>query len=319
MRRRIACFASPFCARCTPLPNAPLEEGCGLHTQRSFDSEAGGCLYVVGTPIGNLQDASSRSLQVLSEVDWIACEDTRHTRKLLSHFGISTPFTSYHQHNQREKGAQLIQWMKQGRRVALVSDAGMPVISDPGEELVRLAVAENIPVIPVPGPNAAVTALVVSGLPARTFLFLGFLPREQKALARELERIKHYPETLILYEAPHRLYKTLQALHRHLGNRRVCLTRELTKKHEEVVRGRLDELLEWFQEQEVRGECTLVVEGARTDSATEEQPYWEQWDVTEHVQYWMEQGLSVKEAMKKTAQERGVPKREVYRMYHGLQ
>ncbi|WP_124726297.1 16S rRNA (cytidine(1402)-2'-O)-methyltransferase [Staphylospora marina] len=290
-----------------------------MKLQKSTEQDRG-VLYVVGTPIGNLKDMSTRAVEVLKTADLIAAEDTRHTRKLLSHFQFSTPLVSYHEHNRSKRGPEIIEALKSGKQVALVSDAGMPGISDPGEDLVRLAVEEGIPVVPVPGPNAALAALVASGLPAVPFLFLGFLPRGPKERRRELERWKRCPATLILYEAPHRLAETLQDLTEVLGDRRAAICRELTKKHEEWLRGTLSECLAAVQEGGARGEYTLVVEGAGDeegdDASDSGETGWTQLSVKEHVDLYIGRGLSKKEAIARAAKDRDVSKRDVYNEYH---
>ncbi|MFC7443381.1 16S rRNA (cytidine(1402)-2'-O)-methyltransferase [Laceyella putida] len=289
-----------------------------MERQKSFTTENKGMLYIVGTPIGNLGDMSERAQEVLREVDLIAAEDTRHTRKLLNHFQLSTPMVSYHEHNELKRGAELVEKLKEGMKIALVSDAGLPGISDPGEEIVGQAVAEGIPVVPIPGPNAALTALVASGLPAQPFLFLGFLPRASKERKVELEKWKASPATLLFYEAPHRLIEMLTDLLDVLGNRRAAITRELTKKHEEWLRGKLVDCLSYVKEQGPRGEYTIVIEGAGDEAWRAEEPdaWWEGLSLAEHVHAYMSQGNSKKEAISQTAKDRALPKREVYNMYH---
>jgi 16S rRNA (cytidine1402-2'-O)-methyltransferase len=271
----------------------------------------------VGTPIGNLHDLSPRAQEILSHVDLIAAEDTRHTRKLLSHFQFSTPLVSYHEHNQLERGPELLEALRAGKNVALVSDAGMPGISDPGEPLVKEAVAEGIPVVPIPGPNAALTALVASGLPTQPFLFLGFLPRMHKERVKELKRWAHLPATMLFYEAPHRLLEMLEDVLDVWGNRRVAICRELTKKHEEWVRGDLDQCIRLIKENGTRGEYTVVVSGVDlVQSLKQEEAWWGDKSIFEHVDAYMERGMSKKEAIAQTAKDRSLPKREVYNAYH---
>lgn len=273
-----------------------------------------GTLYLVGTPIGNLEDMSMRALRVLREVALIAAEDTRQTRKLLSHFDIHTPLVSYHEHNQRTAGPALIQRLAAGENVALVTDAGMPAISDPGEQLVRLAVEAGIPVIPVPGPTAFVTALVVSGLPTDRFVFEGFLPTKKKERQAALADLKRERRTWILYEAPHRLLNTLQDLDRELGSRRMAAARELTKVFEEVVRGTPRELLAHFQQHPPKGEFVLVVEGAAgeipADGKAEGPASVE--DLARAVAELESQGMDRKAAMRQVAANTGRSRREVY-------
>lgn len=291
-----------------------------MKRQKSFETDSG-ALYVVGTPIGNLGDLSQRAKEILTEADLIACEDTRHTRKLLSHLGISTPMVSYHEHNRLSRLPQLLQRLQSGERIALVSDAGMPGISDPGEEFIRKAVEEEIPVIPVPGANAALSAVVTSGLPPQPFLFIGFPPRHSKERVMELKRWKEAPATLIFYEAPHRILPMLKAVLEILGDRRVAVARELTKKHEEWLRGRVSECIRLFEEEKPRGELTVVVEGISPHDAEEgevppEDAWWQALTVSEHVNWHIHRGKSKKEAIKVTAEERTLPKREVYNEYH---
>ncbi|MGA8942163.1 MAG: 16S rRNA (cytidine(1402)-2'-O)-methyltransferase [Thermoactinomyces sp.] len=292
-----------------------------MKKQKSFvNKRQEGILYVVGTPIGNLQDFSPRAKEILSEADLIAAEDTRHTLKLLNAFGIRTSLISYHEHNQKAREPELIERLKDGLSIALVSDAGMPGISDPGEALVKKATDEGIPVVPVPGPNAALAALVASGLPAQPFVFLGFLPREKKERKKELERWRVVPATLIFYEAPHRLTDMLEDLLEVLGDRRVAVCRELTKKHEEWLRGNLSECLEYLKEHKGRGEFTIVIEGADPAASIsgekETGTDWSSLSIRQHVDQYMEQGLNKKEAIFQAARDRSLPKREVYNAYH---
>lgn len=288
-----------------------------VNIQRSFSSEQAGVLYLVATPIGNLDDITVRCLETLRSVDVIACEDTRQTRKLLNHFHIDKRTVSYHEHNKEASGNGLLQWLAEGKQIALVSDAGLPAISDPGADLVRDATAAGYPVIPVPGANAGLTALIASGLPTDRFVFCGFMGRENKERREELERLKKYQETLIFYEAPHRIDKTLVAIRDAWGNRRAVLARELTKRYEEFVRGTLDELIEWLREGEARGEFCLIVEGYTGPLEEEEEDlWWRELSVTQHVDQYCEQGLSKKDAIKQAADDRGVSKRDVYNEYH---
>ncbi|EGL81846.1 Ribosomal RNA small subunit methyltransferase I [Caldalkalibacillus thermarum TA2.A1] len=290
-----------------------------IWSQSSYAAEHQGILYLVPTPIGNLEDITFRALEVLKTVDYIACEDTRHTRKLLNHFQIDQMLVSYHEHNKKQQGSRLISDLKQGKRIALVTDAGMPAISDPGEDLVQQAVAERIPVISLPGANAALTGLVASGLSTRQFLFCGFLERKPKARQEQLAALSRLPYTLIFYEAPHRLVETLEDMVEILGDRRAVLVRELTKRFEEYIRGTLGELYQWAQDQDVRGECTLIVDKGEHFALTSEQPpWWQQLTIKEHVEHYIEQGYAPKEAIKQTSKERQLPRREVYHLYHGL-
>lgn len=222
-----------------------------------------GTLFLCPTPIGNLEDITLRALRVLKEVDLIAAEDTRHTRKLTRHYQIATPLISFHQHNQRKRSTELIARLKQGQNVAVVADAGMPGISDPGHELVSRAIAEGIPVVALPGPTALIAALVVSGLPTGRFTFEGFLPRKKGVRRRFLVARRDHPYTMVFYEAPHRLQETLSDLEEILGNRRLAVVRELSKIHEEAIRGTISEVRSLLAAREVKGEITLVLEGAR--------------------------------------------------------
>jgi len=288
-----------------------------MKVQRSFAEDGTGALYLVATPIGNLEDISVRCLETLRSVDVIACEDTRQTRKLLNHFQIEKRTVSYHEHNKEASGSGLLKWLEEGKKIALVSDAGLPAISDPGADLVRDAAAAGYPVIPVPGANAALTALIASGLPTDRFVFCGFPSRENKERRQELERLKRYPETLIFYEAPHRIEKTLAVMREVLGNRRAVLARELTKRYEEFVRGTLDELSEWLKTGEARGEYCIIVEGSTEGQVEpEELPWWAEMSTVEHVEYYLEQGLRKKDAIRQVAEDRGLSRRDVYNEFH---
>ncbi|MFQ5811585.1 MAG: 16S rRNA (cytidine(1402)-2'-O)-methyltransferase [Anaerolineae bacterium] len=267
-----------------------------------------GTLYIVGTPIGNLEDVSLRALRILGEVDLIAAEDTRRTRKLLTHYGIETPLTSYHEHNKLTKLDELLSTLQQ-KDVALVSEAGMPGLSDPGYELIEAAIARGIPVVPVPGPSAVVTALVVSGLPTDSFLYLGFLPRRQKQRRQLLASVAGETRTLVAFEAPHRLRASLADLKAVLGDRRIALARELTKVYEEVWRGSIGQALAHFEENPPRGEFTLVIEGAK-----EERVVWDEGQVMEALAELLAEGVGKKGAIKAVADLAGWPKREVYKL-----
>jgi 16S rRNA (cytidine1402-2'-O)-methyltransferase len=281
---------------------------------KSFGEDGpAGRLYVVATPIGNLEDMTYRAVRVLQEADCIAAEDTRQTRKLLSRFYISGRLVSYHEHNKHASGAELIRMLQEGKSIALVSDAGMPGISDPGHDLVKLAAEAGIPVVPIPGANAALSALVVSGLATDRFLFLGFLPKEKKERQAVLDAYRSVRATVILYEAPHRLIRTLEQLLARWGDRRIALVRELTKRHEEVLRGTVQEALQELAEQPPRGEYVIVVEEPEgADAAEDSGRWWEGLDVTRHVQAYEARGMDRKEAIKLAAADRGVPKREIY-------
>ena len=272
-----------------------------------------GTLYLCATPIGNLEDMTFRAVRVLGEVDLIAAEDTRNSIKLLNHFDIHTPMTSYHEYNKYEKGRRLVEKLLDGKDIALITDAGTPGISDPGEELVRMCCEAGIRVTSLPGAAACITALTISGLPTRRFAFEAFLPSDKKEREAVLEELERETRTIILYEAPHRLQKTLQVLADRLGSRRVAVCRELTKKHETAFRAVLPEAAEYYKVNEPKGECVLVIEGlSRQEIEREKQEKWEEMSIEEHFQYYISQGLDRKEAMKKTAKNRGVQKREIY-------
>lgn len=286
-------------------------------TQKSAEYKTG-VLYLVGTPIGNLEDMSYRAIRILQEADIIAAEDTRNTVKLSNHFDIHTPFMSYHEHNLEVGGRKILDLLLDGKVVALVSDAGMPCISDPGADIAEKAIAEGIAVVPVPGPNAAISALVASGISTQPFLFYGFLDRQKKKRREQLESLQFRQETLLFYEAPHRLKETLRALQEQFGaDRRITLARELTKRYEEFIRGTIEEALEWAESTEIRGEFCLVVEGSDGNEPESEEQWWKLLTPAEHVEQLMEQkGISSKEAIREVASERGVGKREVYQAYH---
>lgn len=274
--------------------------------------EQTGQLYLCATPIGNLADITYRAVETLRTADVIAAEDTRHTRGLLAHYDIHTPMTSYHEHNKEEKGAELIERLRTGATVVCVSDAGLPGIADPGGDLARRAIAEGIPVTPLPGANAALSALICAGLPLEGFTFVGFLPRKEKKRREVLARVAAYPETLIFYEAPHRLRETLAALAAALGaQRQACAARELTKKFEEFRRTTLGELLAHYREHEPRGEFVLVVAGADENAAGTADAA-EEMSLTERYTAHIAKGLDKKEAMRRTAQELGISRRAVY-------
>ncbi|MDP7980093.1 16S rRNA (cytidine(1402)-2'-O)-methyltransferase [Bacillus multifaciens] len=284
--------------------------------QKSFQMNERGTLYLVPTPIGNLEDMTFRAIRMLKEADFIAAEDTRQTKKLCNYFEIETPVMSYHEHNKEVSGQKILDMLEQGKTVALVSDAGMPCISDPGYDIVVQAVAEQYPVVPLPGPNAALTALIASGLETKHFYFYGFLQRHKKGRKVELEKLRYIPDTMMFYEAPHRLGETLVSMKEVLGNRNVVLCRELTKKFEEFIRGSLEEVIHWAKENEVRGEFCVLVEGS-TEEAISEEAWWESLTVEGHVEYYIEEkGLSSKEAIKAVTKERNMSKRDVYQAYH---
>lgn len=272
-----------------------------------------GTLYLCATPIGNLEDMTFRAVRVLGEVDLIAAEDTRNSIKLLNHFDIHTPMTSYHEYNKYEKGRRLVEKLLEGKDIALITDAGTPGISDPGEELVRMCCEAGIRVTSLPGAAACITALTISGLPTRRFAFEAFLPSDKKEREAVLEDLERETRTIILYEAPHRLQKTLRLLADRLGERRVAVCRELTKKHETAFRAVLPEAAEYYKTNEPKGECVLVIEGrSRREIEREKQEKWEEMSIDEHFRYYISQGFDRKEAMKRTAKDRGVQKREIY-------
>lgn len=280
--------------------------------------EQGSCLYLVATPIGNLEDMSVRALRILKEADIIAAEDTRNTKKLCNYFDIDTPLVSYHEHNLEFGGEKLLGYLRDGKTVALVSDAGLPCISDPGADIVVKAIEEGFAVVPVPGANAAITALIASGLAPQPFFFYGFLTRNKKERRQQLELLKKRQETILFYEAPHRLKETLKDMELVLGNRRIVLARELTKKFEEFLRGTLTEAVEWSQTEEIRGEFCIVLEGNLNVVEEEaEETYWASMSVAEHVDYIIENSaITSKEAIKEVAKLRQVSKRDIYNEYH---
>ena len=270
-----------------------------------------GTLYVVATPIGNLADITQRALQILKDVELIACEDTRHTRKLLQHFGINTKTTSYHEHNENQRGDELLDLLKQGSNIAVVSDAGTPAISDPGFRLVRSAIENEITVVPVPGPSALITALVAAGLPTDEFFFAGFLPARASARQTRLRELASVPGTLIFYEAPHRLAATLKDAYETLGEREAVVARELTKLHEEVRRGRLSDLVEHYSQVEPRGEIVLLID--RNSIETGEAESNSERSVGELVAQFEAEGIDHRAALKKAARELKLSRAEAYR------
>ena len=274
-----------------------------------------GTLYLCATPIGNLEDMTFRVIRTLKEVDMIAAEDTRNSIKLLNHFEIKTPMTSYHEYNKIEKGHKLVQMLLEGKNLALITDAGTPGISDPGEELVQMCYEAGVPVTSLPGAAACITALTLSGLSTRRFAFEAFLPSDKKERQQVLEELKKDTRTVICYEAPHRLVKTLKELLEALGNRRITICRELTKKHETAWQTHIAEACEYYQENAPKGECVLVIEGrSREELKAEEQEQWEQMPLEAHMEHYESQGMDHKSAMKQVAKDRGVSKRDIYRM-----
>ena len=268
-----------------------------------------GCLYLVATPIGNLEDITYRALNILKEVDFIAAEDTRHTLKLLNHFNIQKPMISYYEHNIRERGEKIIERIKLGKNAALVSDAGTPAISDPGEDLVKLCIEERIRVIPVPGAVAGINALIASGISTKRFSFEGFLSVNKKSRIDHLESVKESEYTLIFYEAPHKLLNTLNDMLKYLGNRKITVARELTKKFEEFLYTDLENAINHFTQTQPKGEFVIIVEGNLSEKTTS--PF-DNMTILEHINYYTEAGYDKKEAMKKVATDRNISKRDVY-------
>lgn len=288
-----------------------------VKSQKSSMHEQQSCLYLVATPIGNLEDITMRAIRILKEADIIAAEDTRNSRKICNYFKIDTPLTSYHEHNLEQGGEKILHYLREGKKVALVSDAGLPCISDPGADIAAKAIDEGFAVIPIPGANAALTALIASGLTPQPFFFYGFLSRNKKERKESLENLKKRQETILFYEAPHRLKDTLKDMQAILGDRKIVMARELTKKFEEFLRGTLEEAVEWAMANEIRGEFCLVVEGSKEAEENEEDNWWTKLTIEEHVNLLIEeQGMSSKEAIKEVAKIRKLSKREVYQAYH---
>lgn len=274
---------------------------------------ASGMLFLCATPIGNLKDMTPRVIEILREADVIAAEDTRNSIKLLNHFDIHTPMTSYHEYNKVDKAKELIRRMQEGKNVALITDAGTPAISDPGEVLVRMCHEQGIRVTSLPGPAACITALTLSGLSTRRFCFEGFLPADKKEKREILDELKGESRTIILYEAPHHLKSTLEELHHALGERRITLCRELTKRFETVMPTTLEAALQYYEEEEPRGEYVLVLEGkSLEEKRREKENEWQEMSIEEHMAYYEERGIEHKEAMKAVAKDRGVSKRDIY-------
>lgn len=290
-----------------------------IQIQNSYDQQNAhkGALYLVATPIGNLEDMTYRAVKILQEADVIAAEDTRESRKLLSHFEIQgKKLYSYHEHNKRASGPELVRLMQEGQRIALVSDAGLPAISDPGADLARLAVEAGIAVIPIPGANAALSALIASGLPTDRFIFIGFLPRDRKSIDELLMTVKRESASILLYESPHRVVKTLIRIQEVLGNRRVAVARELTKRYEQFVRGTVQACIDYYETEPPLGECCIVIEGMTAElmeSMPQEEIWWNNLSITAHVaHYEQSEGLSRKDAMKQAGKDRGISKRDIY-------
>ncbi|TXL63428.1 16S rRNA (cytidine(1402)-2'-O)-methyltransferase [Cerasibacillus terrae] len=288
-----------------------------MNNQKSFVPVDTGTLYVVPTPIGNLEDITLRALNILKAVSLIAAEDTRNTKKLLNHFEITTPLISYHEHSKKAKEQLLIEKLLQGEEIALVSDAGMPAISDPGSKLIQEAIQEDIPIVVLPGANAALCALVGSGLPTKQFLFYGFLPRKKKEKKEELERLMANKATLLFYESPYRVKDTIKVIEGVFGGEtRIALVRELTKRFEEYIRGTVEEVLAWIEEHELKGECCIVLENNNDQQNNGDLLWWSNLSITEHVDHYVKKGSTKKNAIKQVAIERKLPKREVYQTYH---
>lgn len=286
--------------------------------QKSFNSKNGkGILYLVPTPIGNLEDMSFRAIRIMKEADFIAAEDTRNTKKLCNYFEIETPIVSYHEHNKETSGQKILEKLTDGLNIALVSDAGMPTISDPGYELVLAATEKQFTVVPLPGANAALTALIASGINPQPFYFFGFLNRQKKVKRKELEELSKICATTILYEAPHRLKETLTLIEEQMGDRKIVLCRELTKKFEEFIRGTVNEVLEWATNEEVRGEFCIIIEESSSVDRVEESVWWGEMSIIEHVNHYITiSGLTSKDAIKQVAIDREMSKRDVYHAFH---
>ena len=272
-----------------------------------------GKLYLCATPIGNLEDITYRVVRTLNEVDLIGAEDTRNSIKLLNHFDIKTPMTSYHEFNKYDKAKQLVEMMKEGKNIAIITDAGTPGISDPGEEVVRQCFEAGIQVTSLPGPAACITALTMSGQKTRRFVFEAFLPKDKKEKQQVLESLKNEVRTTIIYEAPHRLVKTLKELEKTIGNRPLTICRELTKKYEEAFQTTISEAIEYYDSKEPKGEYVLVIAGKPMEEIqAEKREQWELMTIEEHVQFYMNQDMDKKTAMKMVAKDRGVSKRDIY-------
>ncbi|SDE53132.1 16S rRNA (cytidine1402-2'-O)-methyltransferase [Paenibacillus sp. UNCCL117] len=289
-----------------------------MNIQKSYSSEQkSGKLYLVGTPIGNLEDMTYRAVRILREVQWIAAEDTRQTRKLLAHFEIPTRLVSYHEHNKHASGPELIRILQSGDDIALVSDAGLPAICDPGADLVRLAIEADIAVIPIPGANAALSALIISGLPTDRFTFVGFPPRDAKPMQQEMSGWGRESGTIIGYESPHRIVKTLTRMAEYLGEDcELCLVRELTKRYEEAIRGTIRECLDHVQEHPPQGEYCFILRVEHSEKEKQAETWWSELTPQAHVDKYEADGHDRKEALKLAAQDRGIPKRELYNELH---
>lgn len=277
--------------------------------QKSFENEVA-TLYLVATPIGNLDEMTYRSVKILEEVDYVAAEDTRNSIKILNHFNIKKKLISHHEHNLEKSIPQIIDLLKEGNNIALVSDAGYPAISDPGYELTKAVIEAGYNVVPISGANACLAALIVSGIQPQPFLFYGFLDHNDKFKKKELDSLKNYKETIVFYEAPHRIEKTLKLMLEYFGDRRIALCRELTKKHEEIIRGNISEILEIMDT--IKGEMVIVVEGNKEEA--KEVVF--ELSINDQIDAYIAEGMTSKDAIKKVAKERGLPKQEVYKSYH---
>lgn len=273
-----------------------------------------GMLYICSTPIGNLKDVTLRLLEVLEEADVVVAEDTRHTLKLLNHFNIKKPLVSCHEHNEHARVEQVITLLKEGKKVALVCDAGTPGISDPGAQVIAAAINHGLPVTHIPGPSAVITALVLSGLDISRFAFEGFLPRDKGERMKRLSELKEERRTMVFYEAPHRILPVLKDMLTVFSGRKAALARELTKLHEEVVRDTLEGIYEWARQKPPRGEMVLLVEGFKGTASKEE--WWHSLSIEDHVEAYTQKGMSTMEAIKRTARDRGLPKGDVYKVIH---
>lgn len=283
-----------------------------VYRQKSFEADKA-ALYLVATPIGNLSELTPRAIEILNQVDVIAAEDTRNTMKLLHHFGISTRMVAHHQHNEAASTEGLIALLHEGKSIALVSDAGYPLISDPGSVLAKRVIEEGYPLIPVSGSNAMLNALVCSGMDTRHFMFYGFLKSATNERIKELNELRYFPYTMIFYEAPHRLKKMLTSVYEIFENRHICLARELTKKHEEFIHGTIEEVLNIVDE--LKGEMVIIVEGCQNPQPDQHQP---STNVYEQINQYIDQGYSTKEAIKLVSKETGISRNDLYRQYHEL-
>ncbi len=287
-----------------------------MFIQKSYKETEQGVLYLIPTPIGNLEDMTYRAVRMLSEVSVIAAEDTRHSQKLLSHFDIHTPLISYHEHSKQSRIDLLITRLKAGEDIGLVSDAGMPAISDPGYEVVKAALEEKLNVVTLPGANAALCALVSSGLSTEEYLFYGFLPRKKKERQEEMQRLAKLKGTLLMYESPYRLKDTLGELVKIYGDRQVVVAREITKFYEEYIRGSFTEVIDGIDELEIKGECCIVIEG-NDDQVELDELWWRHLSIPEHVSHYeKEKGLKNKAAMKEVAVDRNMSRRDIYQIIH---